>query len=319
MSENNILRNKKTDMSFAALLILIFHLWIFVARGSVIENFIVKTGYIGVDMFLLLSAYSLTSRPLLDIKKYYLSRLPIYLKFVGFTIAASLINKWGLLRCIRIITGIELFQKGGGSFLWFLPAIVIVYLVFPLLNKIFKFKPWINTSIILSLWFFVGIMVTKYSAYTGMFIFWNRIPIMLVGYLLAKYGDRILKIGTGVRALISVLLFFAGIILVWKFGYRLRLDAPIKDMYYVAAVPMVTGLTMLIDLIPENIVTKVLGNATLEAYAIQMIWGVKLASFFYKFFKAAILSNLVTIICIFGLSVCLNFAIKELFYIRRAK
>ena len=48
------MKNKKSIMAFAALQILIFHLWINLS-SSEIENFIKQISYIGVDIFFFLS------------------------------------------------------------------------------------------------------------------------------------------------------------------------------------------------------------------------------------------------------------------------
>lgn len=320
MTEKKILNHKRTDMCLAALMILIFHLWISVFKGNEVENFIVKTGYIGVDIFLLLSSYSLSERPVTDLKGYYLSRFKsVYLKFAFFAVIASVLNHWKIVRTIKVLTGIELFEKGGGAFLWFLPAIVILYIFFPLIQKVLKFKPWINALIVLGVWFIVGLFVTRFTDYDEMFIFWNRIPVMVAGYLLAKYGDKIVAKGMDVRVAVSILLLAVGVFLTWKFGYRVRLDEPIKDMFYVAVLPMALGLTLMVDLIPENVVTKVLGKSTLEAYAIQMIWGYGWTSWLYKFFKNAIVANILTIVCVFGLSMCLSSVFLMVISFKRTK
>ncbi len=320
MTDKKLFNSKRTDMCLAALLILIFHLWISVFKGNAVENFIVKTGYIGVDIFLLLSVYTLSLRPITDLKSFYIGRFKsVYLKFALFVVIASIINHWKVLRAFKSLTMVELFEKGGGAFLWFLPAIVILYFIFPFLTRILKFKPWVNALIVLTVWFLVGIAISWFSNYDAIFIFLNRVPIMVVGYLLARYGDAISNKGLGIKAAIGVLLLIAGIILTWKFGYKVRLNSPITDMFYVATIPYALGLTLLVDMIPECKVIRLLGRSTLEAYAVQMIWGYKMAAFFYKFSKSALITNLLTAICVFGLSICISSVFMILFNIKRAK
>lgn len=320
MTDKKLFNSKRTDMCLAALLILIFHLWISVFKGNAVENFIVKTGYIGVDIFLLLSVYTLSLRPITDLKSFYIGRFKsVYLKFALFVVIASIINHWKVLRAFKSLTMVELFEKGGGAFLWFLPAIVILYFLFPLVDKILKFKPWVNALIVLLVWLAVGLIISRFSNYNAIFIFLNRVPIMVVGYLLARYEGKIVDKGMGVRVAVAVLLLIAGIILTWKFGYKVRLNSPITDMFYVVTIPYALGLTLLVDLIPECRFTRLLGRSTLEAYAVQMIWGYKMAAFFYKFSKSAIITNLLTIICVLGLSMCVSSIFMILFNIKRAK
>ena len=53
--------NKRFLQCIAALQILIFHLWM-PLTNTMIEQFLIKTGYMGVDLFFFLSAYSLADK-----------------------------------------------------------------------------------------------------------------------------------------------------------------------------------------------------------------------------------------------------------------
>ncbi len=294
-------------MCFSALEILMFHLWVTVFRGSQIELYIRKTAYIGVDIFFLLSVYSLASRKITDLKAYYFSRFKsVYFKFLVFTLIASVVGSFGVSKTVQILLGIELFKRGGGAFLWFLPAIVILYIVFPLIQKWADKAPFIGAIITLAVWFILGVLVCRYTSYRDIFIFWNRIPIMVCGYLMAIYSAQLNKFFERLwvlRPIIALCLIGIGIVLLFNFGFNTKLSKPIQDLFYVTAIPLVLGLVLLLDYIPEVKIISLIGSATLEMYAIQMIWGFNLAGKIYKACRNAALTNLLSVVIVTILSI----------------
>jgi len=310
-------------MCFSALEILIFHLWVTVFKNNQVELFIRKTAYIGVDIFFLLSVYSLASRKITDLKAYYLSRFKaVYFKFFVFTALASILSAWGIKRFVQILLGIELFKKGGGAFLWFLPAIVLVYLVFPFIQKFASKKPLLGGLITLAIWFITGLAISKLTSYKEIFIFWNRIPAMVTGFLLASYSDVLCSFfgrRKWLKAVTGILLLAFGTLLLYKFGFTTRLSVPIRDMFYVVALPSVLGLILLLDYIPENKVTILIGSATLELYAIQMIIGFTLAGDFYKLCRNALLTNILSLLSITLISLLASFLFKQFYRLFKKK
>lgn len=109
--------NKKFLQVIAAFQILFFHLWA-PLTSTQIEQFILKTAYVGVDMFFFLSAYSLAGREI-DYVPFLKDRvLKLYAKFAFFVLIMALFSKsFGVIRAVKSLTFIEFFQKGGGAFL----------------------------------------------------------------------------------------------------------------------------------------------------------------------------------------------------------
>ncbi len=158
-------------MTFSALQILIFHLWIIVLSGNQAELFLQKTAYIGVDVFFFLSAYSLQKRKITDIKAYYISRFKsVYLKYAVFTLIAAITSGWTFTRVIKILTGVELFQKGGGAFLWFIPAIMLFYILIPWIQKITAPNLKLGAAILICMWFIIGILLTGFTSFKNILI-----------------------------------------------------------------------------------------------------------------------------------------------------
>lgn len=299
--------NKRVLMAFSALLIMVFHLWSMLTSSN-IELFLVKSAYIGVDIFFFLSAYSLAKREIGDVKAFYISRFKsVYLKFALFALVMTVVSNWSIERLLKILCGIELFNKGGGSFLWFLPAIMIFYLVYPLIQKPVRNKPITSSVIIVLLWLVVGLTLTAFTSHRSLFIFLNRIPVIALGFVVAGYDQEIGEfLNQKRRLLIGLPLIAFGSILVYNFGLKVRLNVPIREMYYVVALPLAIGIMMVLDMVKETKLIKTLGLATLEAYGLQMVFGYKWAIAIYKASGSALITNALIIIILFVLAVLLN-------------
>lgn len=308
------MKNKKTLMAFSAILILIFHLWIYVFGGNGAEAFIKQTAFIGVDIFFFLSAYSLAGREIEDYGAFLSSRFKaVYLKFFIFAVVALIYKKWELSYFFQVVTGVDLIKKGGGAFLWFLPAIMIFYIVFPVFNKWDKRNRWVTLVVVSVIWIVVALSATKQKELYPMFIYWNRIPIFLLGYYAAVLPlyceDEIYKsnkASLGLKASIGFLLTVIGYVLVYMFAYKARLQVPIRDMFYITVIPVCVGLILLVGLIPEVAPIKLIGSATLEMYAIQMIFGYDVGSKLLKITGSRGFSNCGTLVFVIVVSVVCN-------------
>lgn len=329
------MKNKRTAMAFSALLILIFHLWIPLFPGNEPENFIKQVSYIGVDMFFFLSGWSLAIRPITDPKAFLISRFrAIYLKFALLAVVACVYSGWPLSRLLRVVTGVELFTKGGGAFLWFLPAIMLFYIGFAfwpqILAPVVHFQPRVPATMAqdepgvpiltaqdkprvpaltiklgtILMWAVPALLLTWCTNYTQIVIVWNRIPIFLLGYHLCRsnFGQDLMK-DLRRQTIWGAGLTLVGLVLLYFFGYRLRLQIPITDMFYVTAIPAGVGLVLLVSRIPERRILRAMGSATLEMYGIQMIFGFKLANRILKITGNKSLTNLVVFSLIILISV----------------
>ena len=171
--------NKKYLMAIATLMILIFHVWIPVfSYGSFagdVERFLISSSYIGVDIFFFVSAYSLSSRPvwIFSIENNR-SGFQNYINFI--------IN-----RAIKLIP-LFLIAWAFGHFMWFIPSLMIVYLVFPPVYRLCEKKPWLSLAMLFIgwaglVWLIMGVI--KPHDDIGIFLF--RIPIVILGAYAAKF------------------------------------------------------------------------------------------------------------------------------------
>ena len=309
--------NKKFLQVIAAFQILFFHLWAPITSTQ-IEQFILKTAYVGVDMFFFLSAYSLAGREI-DYVPFLKDRvLKLYAKFAFFTLIMALFSKsFGVIRVVKSLTLIEFFQKGGGAFLWFIPAILILYIIYPLF---LKWNSRFKVIWVLLIWLTGSVFAEHVLSYTAVFIFTNRIPVILAGYLFKTYctgnRDAIMPDNNKMNRTIQILrrswilLIPLGVLLLYMYGFKVRLNFPIKDMFYVLAIPTVLGLVTLSSYVKKYAVTESLGSITLELYAVQMIFGQRILIWAYNVFnKNALLTN----IFVTGVMLLLAYIISHVF------
>lgn len=296
--------NKKFLQVIAAFQILFFHLWAPITSTQ-IEQFILKTAYVGVDMFFFLSAYSLAGREI-DYVPFLKDRvLKLYAKFAFFTLIMALFSKsFGVIRVVKSLTLIEFFQKGGGAFLWFIPAILILYIIYPLF---LKWNSRFKVIWVLLIWLIAGVFSEHVLSYTTVFIFTNRIPVILAGYLFKTYCTHNNNLRRSFIVLIPL-----GVLLLHMYGFKVRLNFPIKDMFYVLAIPTVLGLVTLSSYVKKYAVTESLGSITLELYAVQMIFGQRILIWAYNVFnKNALLTNIFVTGVMLLLAYIISYVIKR--------
>ena len=126
---SSIVKNRNAFFGFSIIYILLYHSGVWPLFGR---------GYIGVDIFLFLSAFGLCfSLKKHTLFKFYVRRLNrIYPLFL-----LSNLLKWGIERCqgIRVglwdtvcdISGLTFLGIGGTHLLWFIPSLMILYILPP--------------------------------------------------------------------------------------------------------------------------------------------------------------------------------------------
>ena len=187
-------KHRKSIMGVSALSILIFHCNIgwFVKGSGVIwyfEHFLLSCGFIGVDFFFLMSGIGLVhSINKNSLKKYYINRLSRLL-FPVLLIAIIYIpfKGWTFISFIKNVTGYNFFIYIY-SFLWFIYAIAIIYIAFPLYYYLYKKiqNKKIATILSLLLWFIIAKLLENNLEAEMFKSFVCRIPVFLVGVLFGQ-------------------------------------------------------------------------------------------------------------------------------------
>lgn len=311
------MKNKKLIMFFAALMILIFHLWIYInpitSNLFKIEVFIRTICYIGVDIFFFVSAFSISNKEIKNYREFIFSRFKkIYIPFIIFGIINAIYNNWNIKKLILTVTSIDLFIRGGGSFLWFIPAIMYIYLLLPLINKIKNKKKCI---ILMVIWLLLALILTNTNN-TQLLILINRIPIILIAVLLSE-TNILNKINKYIYLIISIILFIIGIIIMYNF-YALKIKY-IYDINYIIAIPLIISIIMLLNILPTNKIIDKISRYTLEIYAFQMIIGSNIINEIFKFTKKPLLINIISIITIVFISIIYGYTYNKIIELLKKK
>lgn len=278
--------SKKAIASVAALQILLYHCWIPVfSYGTFLgsaERFLVAATYSGVDVFFFISAYSLVSAPVEDYKGFIINRS---VKLLPFFLIALLF----------------------GRFLWFIPSIMVIYLVLPPLYRICRKRPYLSLTLILVGWVLLVYLilgVIRPSPDFGIFLF--RIPSIVLGACAVRFKD---KLASPKALVFGIFLFIAGMILVYKFGYLNRLNTPFRSTFYLTGIPVMLGTVIIVNRMTQNLNSRIIknfGSMTLELYFTQMVLGTALVSSFFRLTGSRLLTNILTLTVIIVISLVLR-------------
>lgn len=218
-------------MGFATLWILMFHVYMPVLgrydRLLAIESFIKRIGFCGVDIFLIASGIGLVHAiEKYDIWTFYKRRfLHVYPPFLFAGCGIAFFRKWELKVLFEKVLFIQFFRDNIFSYLWYVPAILLFYLCFPLYYKLFKqarnksifvclsLGIWLMFSILLG-----GIMRSDFYGIT------NRIPVFIVGILVGWLIHNKVEIVVGLKHwLLAIVVLIVGLVLAYLTN--------MKDMY----------------------------------------------------------------------------------------
>ena len=300
-------KTKQPIMGVAALLIFLFHLFPVSRNSDVLSGvirFIVMTGYIGVDIFFFMTGYmayySDTGNYFSYIKRKFLHIYPI---FIFCCILYVIMGKLSITKAVLTVFGIEFILNGGGSMIWFIPAIMIFYLAVPFYLKLVRKMNNIKLLIIsLAIWSGLMLAIENFTDNHSLNIFLCRLPIILLGLFLAEYeGEWRVNIKAGV----GVVLLVAGIALNYNFGYMIKLAFPISDIFYVTAIPYSLGIILCADVIfakMKSYIFSALGKVSLELYCLQMVFGSLIFGRAIRYVNSSLVAFFIVFAIIFILS-----------------
>ena len=194
---DNVSKYRPQIMGFAAIWIFIFHV-----RNDVtvfnsvpvlrdIDVFFVNIGFNGVDIFLLLSGWGLyhainKHNLLLFFKRRYRR---LILPFVVACVATAILNHWSIVRFIKAVTCWTFLAKDVHEPKWFVPAIAIIYLFFPLYHKLFeKFtNKYVFTGAAMAVWLVLSFILPLITGRSDIYVAFGRIPVFLIGVLIGWF------------------------------------------------------------------------------------------------------------------------------------
>lgn len=259
---------RSTLMGIAILWVIFYHFGFHTPGFSHIARF----GYVGVDIFMFLSGfglfYSLNKNN--NLGTYYKKRIVrIFPTYFIVGIALSLFcypteNLWNYLwRCSTLG-----FWTNGIYYEWFIPSIIMLYILFPLVfsllkhNRIKSYKFIIALSIILA-----TIAVFNYTIIDNWhFLLLYRVPVFLYGVLTAYYLTNDYSSKEFIWVTLCGLIIFIGFFVV-----------PTSRTRYIAFTFLTPMLLSIFCLLIKNttIINKlggVIGKASLEIYLVHLIF-----------------------------------------------
>lgn len=198
-------------MGAAALYVLFLHTGVMVSGGLLVDilTFIRRMGFIGVDVFLLLSgigmvySYEKEKRDILIFWKRRIRR--ILMPMLIAAVCYGITDHWSFREFIEYVSGYHYYMVVlEKSFLWFYFAIATFYLLFPLYYKLFDISSDKNvfTVMMICIWLALGLTAQGHIRDD---LYWmiNRIPIFLTGIWL---GNRLREGKTEIKGYIYLIM-----------------------------------------------------------------------------------------------------------------
>lgn len=285
ISFKTIMKYRNNIFGVSALWIVAFHIYYMIYAPSVgIVKDILRTGNMGVDVFLFLSAiglsYSVEKNTLSDFYKNRFSRLiiPFFVLSLPFYIWKDFFaNSITLMTPFRFVLDMTSLSFWVFDYyeLWYISFIALMYILFPWLYKLYKKnKYYILFLMSISILSEILAWQTKAYIYTNLEIAFSRVPIFLFGILISDYVKKDVKINfSGV--------IFLSVLFVISFIVRTNVSMLIlftRYIYGVMAVCFVIVSGYLFNLIntrkalkPICKISEFAGNISLEIYIIHAL------------------------------------------------
>ncbi|MDO4982546.1 MAG: acyltransferase [Eubacteriales bacterium] len=289
MEKKNLLSSvnkyRSQIMGLAAIWILIYHEWQIVAsewsRPYYVELFIKSNGFIGVDIFLLLSGMGLTYA----VGKYSLSRFYIrrYRKLIVPVLAAAILNifisRWSISYFFKCLCAYTFLTEDVTVFLWYVYAIAIFYLFFPLYYRFFDKcrNKYLFFACTIAVWFGCARLLVGHIRYTDWLIV-NRVPVFLLGCLFGYMEQSGIKPERKIIIPISLVFLIIGGALEYYCGALCRPFIMPMPTVFLPALLVGVSLTFLTAALFEKLgrsghVLKFYGQISLEIYCLQEVMG----------------------------------------------
>lgn len=276
----SLISKYRTELMGVAMLMVVWHhLPIDINLSS--YKFLHLNAVLGVDIFLLLSGIGLyfsTYNKGFKIKEYLIKRFIRIFPIYAFIILVVSIIKGNhdLLNILCQITTIG-WWIGKGTYDWFIPNIILLYLLYPFWYYILKYKRgiYIGGSIILILYTIIFNLPQGYH-----FISLYRYPIFFIGIILGK----ILKEKRYNKNINIIILFFFTIgvifsVYIFKNYYQPNISPELVSKGYLFSpyIFIVVGLCLTISYFlsfnnifnATNLLLKWIGSMSIEIYLIH--------------------------------------------------
>ena len=281
ISFGKIMKHRNGIYAITAIWIVLFHIYemLYMPKYFGVSHMF-SIGNMGVDIFLFLSAIGLSfSVEKHDLKEFYKNRMirisvPWFLITVPYFILFEIRNGFSVSGFFSVFLDISTlsfwFEKDFANIAtWYVSFIVVLYLLFPLLFKIYKKgKSYIITLLFLIVVGQVVFMKMGIEPFISYEIVFTRIPVFMFGIFISDYvkKDHPIKVWQFVAAIIIVLisLYFCFYV---EFPCR-------RYLYGIMTLPFTILCAVILDSIKFNRVHSILnliGAHSLEIFLIHSV------------------------------------------------
>ncbi len=277
---NLLSKNRATVYGISILWIMLFHsTFVFENKWLLPVKLIQSCGGFGVDIFIFLSGISLyfamEDEP--SVIKFYANRLkrivPSYvLVTVPFYYLVDVKERGlGLAGVLADIFGITFFTNGNRIF-WFATAILIMYLLYPLIYRLLKgFKNnFAVPAVLITVVFILNYLFAENwpEAWSRCNILMRRFPDFIIGAYLGKYVYEEKELPFGILPVAAVSVLGVAFASMCTSGIN-SLPVPTEYFYFIFGLPTAMLLAKIGELKIFSKPLSVIAPATFEIYLLQ--------------------------------------------------
>ena len=278
ISLEHLSKRRGTVMGIATCLIMALHIYQLFgisdrSRFYVLKDILLHNCEYGVDIFLLVSGFGLYRSLIggLEVKRYYKKRLlRIYPDYIlTLLIISPILSLAALKEFLLQITSISLWHSLNLSY-WYVPLIVILYLMYPLIHRIVVRS---NSAILAMIAGYIAITFILFDLLLPdkalLTIISDRVPIFLIGALAGKAAftqKRKITLTTMLGIVLAGVISFTVIFFFGHFSHYRLLYAPLA----IAVTLLTAYLTERLS--DRNLIIRVLeliGGASYQIYLIH--------------------------------------------------
>ena len=273
-------KSRREIMGIAAIMIVIFHVWLPVIFDLPVlpelEAIWKRLGNMGVSIFFLYSGMGLYKSLCHNtVGVFYYHRIRrIVLPFLVTGIISAFAYKWTFIHFIKAVTGFLFFTGDIHGLLWFVQAISVCYLLYPLYHKLISKTAYpVKVTVLISMIFILISAVFRALGSEDYDIVFQRIPVFLLGILISRTGSE-RKILVGRKHLLLMLPAMAfGIFAATKLSQVLFFYHCFFELF--AAVPLCIYLSILSDKLTDGFFLKkalaFTGKMSFEIYCVHTL------------------------------------------------
>ena len=182
-------------MGVAALGIVMLHCWLLIIPNRPvlggIEAFIKWNGILGLDMFFFYSGLSQTYAIRKNtLAQYYIRRFErVVIPYWIMALLCAYTGGWSLSMLLRHALGITFFTETIFAHLWYVPAILVVYLLFPLYHGLMmrSGRRLAFSLCTVCVWLSASVLLRDVIR-SDVWYFTNRLPAFLLGVFVGELG-----------------------------------------------------------------------------------------------------------------------------------